>query len=97
LLLHVGQSCTLPNTPRERDSQGRKFMKNLIAMKEREEIFDLPADGANVAGTLKSWNLDVGRNSMKTLDKKADAIPMNLKAVVQDGKITRWETGSASK
>jgi ketosteroid isomerase-like protein len=66
----------------------RNFMANEIAMKEHDDIIDLAADGANVTGTMKILNKALQDNSKETFGKKADPVPLTLKAVVQDGKIT---------
>jgi hypothetical protein len=63
----------------------RAFMFNLVQMKEHDDIINLVADGTNVTGR------------MTLADTALKDTPVNLKAVVEDGKITRWEEGSAAK
>jgi ketosteroid isomerase-like protein len=63
----------------------RAFVFNLVQMKEHDEIVDLAADGTSVTGR------------MTLTDTALKAVPVNLKAVVEDGKIVSWEEGSAAK
>ena len=63
----------------------RAFVFNLVQMKEHDDIVNLASDGTNVTGR------------MTLTDTALQAVPVNLKAVVQRGKIVSWEEGSATK
>ena len=64
----------------------RAFILNQTKVKEHLEIIDMAADGANVAGTI------IVKDTLT-----AKPIRENLKAIVQNGKITDWEVGTKAQ
>ena len=80
-----GQIVCAWGQPKGKDKVKSFIATTLIKMKSHAELVDLMADGVNVTGTI------VWSNPYEKFP------PFALKAIVQDGKISRIEWGTSSK